>query len=59
MVDFLGLELLSGEAAVALYVMFALALGSVVAAIFGVYRLFKTKQQLKRKTAVSLTMQRM
>ncbi|CAL8341389.1 unnamed protein product [Boreogadus saida] len=56
---FLGLELLSGVAEVALYIMFALALGIMVAAIFGAYRLVKTKRQLKRKVAVSLNTQRM
>uniref|UniRef100_A0A8C5CH44 Glycosyl hydrolase family protein n=1 Tax=Gadus morhua TaxID=8049 RepID=A0A8C5CH44_GADMO len=53
---FLGLELLSGVAEVALYII-ALALGIVVAPIFGAYRL--VKRQLKRKAAVSLNMQRM
>ncbi|CAL8266323.1 unnamed protein product [Lota lota] len=58
-VVFLGLELISGDAEVALYIVFALVLVSVVAAILGAYRLSKTKQQLKRTVAGSLRMQKM
>ncbi|XP_027134745.1 lactase-phlorizin hydrolase [Larimichthys crocea] len=59
MVDFLGLELSPHDAEVALYVIFAFLLVSVLAIIFVVYRLLKTKSKLKRTTVESVKMERM
>ncbi|CAJ1078805.1 lactase-phlorizin hydrolase-like [Xyrichtys novacula] len=54
MVDFLGLELSSGDAEVALYVLFAFLLVSVLGVILIVYRLRKTTKK-KSKKAVGET----
>lgn len=59
MVDFLGLELSPHDAEVALYVIFAFLLVSVLAIIFVVYRLLKTRRKLKRAAVQSVKMERM
>ncbi|XP_050929059.1 LOW QUALITY PROTEIN: lactase/phlorizin hydrolase [Lates calcarifer] len=59
MVDFLGLELSPQDAEVALYVIFAFLLTSVLGIVFVVYRLLNTKKKLKRAAVESVKMERM
>ncbi|XP_033990469.1 lactase-phlorizin hydrolase-like [Trematomus bernacchii] len=59
MVDFLGLELSTHDAEVALYVIFAFLLVSVLGAVFVLHRLWKTKRNLKKAAVESVKMERM
>lgn len=59
MVDFLGLELSTEDAEVALYVLFAFLLASVLGIMSVIYRLLKTKRKLKRAAVESVRMERM
>uniref|UniRef100_A0A667Z0E5 Lactase n=1 Tax=Myripristis murdjan TaxID=586833 RepID=A0A667Z0E5_9TELE len=59
MVDFLGLELSSNNAEVALYALFVLLLFSVLGLIFVVYLMLRRKRKLTATTAEPLRMQRM
>ncbi|XP_033474190.2 lactase/phlorizin hydrolase-like [Epinephelus lanceolatus] len=59
MVDFLGLELSTQDAEVALYVIFVFLLITVLGVIFVVYGLLKTKRKLKKAAVASLKMERM
>ncbi|XP_056245570.1 lactase/phlorizin hydrolase-like [Seriola aureovittata] len=59
MVDFLGLELSSHDAEVALYITFVFLLVSVIGIVFVVYGLMKTKRKLKRAAVESVKMERM
>nr|XP_020500398.2 lactase-phlorizin hydrolase-like [Labrus bergylta] len=59
MVNFLGLELSSDDAGVALYVLFAVLLVSVLGVIFVVYGLMKTRRKLKKTAVASLQMEKM
>ncbi|XP_040913102.1 lactase-phlorizin hydrolase-like [Toxotes jaculatrix] len=59
MVDFLGLQLSPQDAEVALYVIFAFLLVSVLGIIFVVYRFLKTKRKLKRAAVESVKMERL
>lgn len=58
-VDFLGLELSSHDAEVALNVIFAFLLTSVLGVVFVVFWLLKMKRKLKTAPATSLKMERM
>lgn len=58
-VDFLGLDLSAEEAEVGLYVTFALLLVSVLAIIFIVFGLCKTRKMLKKAKSETVKMERM
>lgn len=58
-VDFLGLELSSKDAEVALNVIFAFLLTSVLGVIFVVYSLLKTRKKLKRAAVEQVKMEKM
>lgn len=59
MLDFLGLELSTHDAEVALHVIFEFLLVSVLGAFFVLHRLWKTKRKLKKAPVESVKMERM
>ncbi|XP_056896347.1 lactase/phlorizin hydrolase-like [Takifugu flavidus] len=58
-VDFLGLELSSYDAKVALYIIFTSLLASVVLAIFAAYQLLRARKKVKEVTAEFYEMDKM
>lgn len=59
MVDFLGLELSPHDAEVALYVIFVFLLVSALCVFFVVYKLIKTRRNLKKAKVEAVKMEHM